>query len=252
MSKIYEALLNAQEEPEELEKLEGLETTGSDLMTRSAVAHLPVVVEMNLEREMVMLYQNIEALLPGVDRKALQFIGAKTGEGTSSIVREFARVAANLLGKSVFLLDAGQLKPRRCIFMHITAECGWQEVTPSGDILRDIAQGREVNLEIFPGSRCPDVETPNFYSPRISDFWDSLKKRYDMVLIDSPPAAVSPDGIEISRRVDGVVLVVEAEKTRWQVVENLKGKIAGCGGNILGVVFNKRRYYIPEKVYRWI
>jgi len=50
--------------------------------------------------------------------------------------------------------------------------------------------------------------------------------------------------------VDGVVLVVEAEKTRWQVVESLKEKIENSGGNILGMVFNKRRFYIPENIYR--
>jgi len=50
--------------------------------------------------------------------------------------------------------------------------------------------------------------------------------------------------------VDGVVVVVEAEKTRWQVVENLKQKIENRGGNILGIVFNKRRFYIPDSIYR--
>jgi Mrp family chromosome partitioning ATPase len=50
--------------------------------------------------------------------------------------------------------------------------------------------------------------------------------------------------------VDGVVLVVEAEKTRWPVAENVRDKIKGSGGNILGIVLNKRRYYIPEWVYK--
>jgi Mrp family chromosome partitioning ATPase len=89
----------------------------------------------------------------------------------------------------------------------------------------------------------------NFYSPSIKDIWDSLRQRYDLVLIDSAPLEVSPDGIEISRRVDGVVLVVEAEKTRWQVVENLKEKILNNGGSIIGIVFNKRRFYIPDAIY---
>ena len=44
--------------------------------------------------------------------------------------------------------------------------------------------------------------------------------------------------------------MVEAERTRRQVVENVKNKIARNGGNIIGVVFNKRKYYIPEFIYR--
>jgi Mrp family chromosome partitioning ATPase len=50
--------------------------------------------------------------------------------------------------------------------------------------------------------------------------------------------------------VDGVVLVLEAEKTRKPVAENLKNRILQNGGNILGMVFNNRRYHIPESVYK--
>ena len=52
--------------------------------------------------------------------------------------------------------------------------------------------------------------------------------------------------------VDGVVLVVEAEKTRWPVALNVKEKTEQGGGRVLGVVFNKRKYYIPEWLYRRI
>jgi len=34
------------------------------------------------------------------------------------------------------------------------------------------------------------------------------------------------------------------------VAENLKTKILNSGGNILGLVFNKRRYYIPGFLYK--
>ncbi|HTP66825.1 MAG TPA: CpsD/CapB family tyrosine-protein kinase [Geobacteraceae bacterium] len=247
MSKIYEALLNAEQEPRELVRPKHVK---QEVVRARTATQLPAVIGLNLENEMVMLYQNIEALLPGADRKVLQFISARTGEGTSTVVREFARFAAKKLGKHVMILDPGQHKAKRCVFMRITAECGWQEVTPSGEVLKDVAQKGELDLELFPDSLCMADDVPDFYSPRIADFWESLKQRYDLILIDSPAVSAFPDGIEISRRVDGVLLVVEAEKTRWQVVESLKGKIAGCGGNIIGMVFNKRRYHIPDKVYR--
>jgi len=50
--------------------------------------------------------------------------------------------------------------------------------------------------------------------------------------------------------VDGVVLVLEADKTRKPVAENLKNRILQNGGNLLGMVFNNRRYHIPEYVYK--
>ena len=49
-----------------------------------------------------------------------------------------------------------------------------------------------------------------------------------------------------------VVLVVEAEATRIPVVEALRDKMLSHGANVVGVVFNKRRFYIPKRIYKWI
>ncbi len=244
MSKIYEALQNAQQEPRELQKPQ------NELTKTSTVTLLPSVVELDFEYEMVTLYQNLESRLPDLEKRVIQFISAREGEGTSTIVREFARVAAKKLGKSVFVLSAGHHNPRPCIFMHITPECGWEEVTRNGCVLGRFAECGEIDLEMCAAPTNSSITPLNFYSSQILDYWYSLKKRYDLIIVDSAPASGSPDGVEISRRVDGVVLVVEAEKTRWQVVENLKEKIATGGGNVLGMVFNKRRFYIPDAVYR--
>jgi Mrp family chromosome partitioning ATPase len=77
-----------------------------------------------------------------------------------------------------------------------------------------------------------------------------FRTRFDLVLIDSPPLETSSDGLAMVRKADGVVLVIEAEKTRWPVVQNLRDSVIQHGGNILGVVFNKRRYYVPGWVYK--
>jgi len=82
------------------------------------------------------------------------------------------------------------------------------------------------------------------------DFFEKLRQRFDLILIDSPPATTSPDGLDISPKVDGIVLVVEADKTRWPVAESVKERIKRSGGKILGIVLNKRRYYIPNFIYK--
>jgi Mrp family chromosome partitioning ATPase len=79
---------------------------------------------------------------------------------------------------------------------------------------------------------------------------DKLRANFELVLIDSAPLAISPDGLAIASKVDGVVLVVEAEKSRWQTVKRLRDSIHRVGGNMLGVVLNKRRFYIPQSIYR--
>ena len=68
-------------------------------------------------------------------------------------------------------------------------------------------------------------------------------------MIDTLPGTVSVDGLTLSHKVDGVILVVEAECTRWQIVQQTKENIEIRGGKVLGVILNKRRFYIPKFVY---
>jgi Mrp family chromosome partitioning ATPase len=87
-------------------------------------------------------------------------------------------------------------------------------------------------------------------SPVIDSCFEMLKKKFEIIVIDSPPATVSPEGLAICSKVDGVILVVEAERVRWPVAQNTKENILRNGGKIIGIVFNKHRHYIPEFVYQ--
>ena len=113
-----------------------------------------------------------------------------------------------------------------------------------------IYQIKDSKLYISPISQYPTATTNGFHSPTLKEFLERMRQQFDFILIDSPAAALSSDGIFISRCVDGVVLIFEADKTRWQVAENVKDQIIQSGGNVLGIVFNKRRYYIPEFIYK--
>jgi Mrp family chromosome partitioning ATPase len=92
--------------------------------------------------------------------------------------------------------------------------------------------------------------TSALYSPRMYKLLQHLRHHYDFVIIDAAAATASSNGFALARHVDGVILVVEAEYTRWPVVQNFKDRLIASGGNILGVVLNKRRYYIPSFLYK--
>jgi Mrp family chromosome partitioning ATPase len=47
-------------------------------------------------------------------------------------------------------------------------------------------------------------------------------------------------------------MVLAAGKTREHVAKRAKQEIEGTGGKILGVVLNRRRFRIPEWIYRWL
>jgi len=77
-----------------------------------------------------------------------------------------------------------------------------------------------------------------------------MKLKADWILIDTPPISISSDAIAIAAKADGVIMVIKAEKTRWEVAQNTKQRIEGGNGNIIGVVLNGRRFYIPKWLYQ--
>ncbi|MFZ0944113.1 MAG: hypothetical protein WB930_11840 [Syntrophobacteraceae bacterium] len=61
---------------------------------------------------------------------------------------------------------------------------------------------------------------------------------------DSSPA------MQIAGLMDGVVLVVEAESTRWEVAGRAKEDLLQADSKLLGVILNRRKMHIPDWLYR--
>jgi len=62
--------------------------------------------------------------------------------------------------------------------------------------------------------------------------------------------AVSAEAALLAAMAQGVVVVVEADRTRWQVIKNAADQVAAQGGRVLGTMLNRQRHYIPGLIYR--
>ena len=70
------------------------------------------------------------------------------------------------------------------------------------------------------------------------------------MVIDLPAVNEASWTLRLARLCDGVGLVVEAERSRLEVVQRTKELLVKSNANVLGVVVNKRRFYIPRWLYR--
>jgi Mrp family chromosome partitioning ATPase len=244
MGKIYEALEKAQRERKGEKK--------PPLFVVLSPGERPSTgFEVAAENEMVALSRNIDALLEASPRKVIQFIGPQGGEGTSTVIRDFAMVSAARFGKTVLLLDADPGSPSQHLFFNLQPKFGWEEILRNKRTFKKaICRIGDTKLHVYPTPPGSASLPEALFSPGIKEFWDAAKEKFDLVLIDSAPASASPDGIALSRFMDGVVLVLSADKTRKPVAESLRNQILQNGGNLLGMVFNNRRYHIPEFVYK--
>jgi len=241
MTRIYQALEQANRERSNL----GAPVDAIVPMTEVAVPASP-----DLDARMEGLYQAICSMLPSDRGRIVGFIAAHTGAGVSSVSAELARVAEKGHGASVLLVDTD---------LRNGAICGRFGLKPATGIQEAIANNRPVEEAIVQSGTshlylsalsAAGSGAINTDSRALHAAMDRLRDDFDLIIFDAPPALETAAGLAISAFADGMVIVVEAEKTRWQVAESVRDAIEKQGGNVLGVVLNKRHYHIPDFIYK--
>ena len=79
---------------------------------------------------------------------------------------------------------------------------------------------------------------------------DALRVSFDNILIDCRSVKESADAAMLASSVDGVVIVVDAGESRRDEILNAQRTVENAGGTFLGFVLNKRRYPVPEWLYK--
>lgn len=193
------------------------------------------------------LMARVDAAFPPGRPRLIGFIASGPGEGTSTVAHAYALGAATQLRRRVLLLDAGsdQLAPPQggvgSLLGMLTALAEHRSNHP-----RD---GRRAAREpaFVPGT--PEGLSLWELLPR-TELWYSLREGYDEIVLDLPSAAGSRLGLAVAPYCDGVAVVVQAERTRAPVAENLVGHLRAVRARVLGAVMNRRRFYLPARIYR--
>ncbi|NQU42775.1 CpsD/CapB family tyrosine-protein kinase [bacterium] len=253
MSKIYEALEQAtRERVVEMPKTPGFSPAPIENVSFPPTVSSAVSSDLQIQETMVSLYQNIMTMVDNATEKTILFLASRRGEGASTLIRRFAMVLAQHAHRSVLLLDADQSAPSHLRSFGISPEHGWEEVVKDRLPLESVVYQPSKDYELYVSQVSMNrVSSPSVFDlPELAVFLGEVKQHFNVVLIDAAPANVTREGLALAAIVDGVVLVVEAEKTRWEVAENVRDRIAKQGGHILGAVLNKRNHPIPGFVYR--
>jgi len=98
----------------------------------------------------------------------------------------------------------------------------------------------------------PDGSYDNWHNmhSRLGVFLERLRQQYRYILIDCPSLREGQQAAILAPLVDGVVLVVEANRTQRSQFLYAERTIENAGGRILGHVLNKRTYVIPGWLHR--
>jgi capsular exopolysaccharide synthesis family protein len=232
--------------PEDLKQIQGCELLGmlpDAAEDPSGQTRMEGAVEYNPTGLMAECFRQIRAsLLAQVERRGLRtilFVGAQAQAGTSVVVSNLAvSLAAN--GKKVLLIDANCRRPSQHRLFNAPEAPGLAEViagvTPLEQAIFN-AQSAKIDL-LVAGSK--DRISPDLFDRQaFLDLLRRLEPRYDVILLDAPPAILTSEASILIKHVDGVVLVVRAMTDMRGMIARLANQFAGRKAVVLGAILNR-------------
>lgn len=247
MAKTFEALMKAENDNQIRKEVVKV----LDAKPRPST-HMPVSFEGNPQilEEYHRMKRTLRATDPEKKIKTILFLSSTTGEGTSTVLKDFAITLASG-GEKVLLVDANLRNPSLHDSFNLEKIIGLTELLSGNLTLKDVIKKTEVkNLSVITSG----VPPSNPFSLFESNSWEYLiaqmKTQAYWVLFDSSPINVYNDACPLAAKMDGVVMVVEAEKTRWEVAQNAKERIRNGKVNLLGIILNRRKMHIPDWAYK--
>ncbi|MHC4752286.1 MAG: GumC family protein [Planctomycetota bacterium] len=185
--------------------------------------------------------------------RIIAVIGCRRGEGTTTVAANLAATLARHDDGPVLLMDTDIGHPSVHRIFNTRLSPGFADALAKGRCnVNTILASPVHNLQVLSAG---DINgngnaSEMFNSIAFSKLLKSMRTRYRFVVIDVPAAHEVSWAVRLAGLCDGVVLVVEAERLRWEVAQNTKEQLLNSNANVLGVVLNKRRFHIPEWLYQ--
>lgn len=170
------------------------------------------------------------------------------GEGVSTIATGIAYTIALYEGENVLLVDSNLHHPDVDKVTGVNRPAGLYEMTVKS---QGPGNATEKTSGFFSDRNMNDYLSQVKSSDKIDTLLPSIEKlNYKIIVLDLPSINEGVAAVKTASAADGMILVVESEKVRREVVSHAKEKLERSGANIFGVILNKRRYYIPQWMYR--
>ena len=174
-----------------------------------------------------------------IDKKIERILvtSSEPGEGKSTTSGNLALTFAQD-EKKVLLIDCDLRKPSIHKKFKISNNLGLSNVILDKSKLSKALVKRSEYLDILPSGKVPPNPSELLGSKALEELLDELDDVYDVIILDTPPVHAVTDAQILSTKVDGVILVVRAEKTKKDSVIAAKESLQKVNANILGAVLN--------------
>ncbi len=174
----------------------------------------------------------------GVSIRALLVTSPSHGDGKSLTATNLALTMARAYDHRVCLVDTDLRLPKVHRLLGLPADVPGLSDVLAGHVPLDEALTRldEHDLTVLPAGGCPPRPSELLATAAMRRVVDTLRSRFDCIIIDAPAVLPLSDVGALAPLVDGSVLIVRAGVTPKTAIREATAAIGGAA--LVGIIFN--------------
>lgn len=198
---------------------------------------------------------NLTTTVLNPECRTLLITGPSSGCGTSTSALSLARQLTLSSAGKVLLVDASPSPQGLTASYKMGGAPGLLDLlvssTPQEQLSECVQQHPDLPFDLLPLG-LPSSQSKYLLHEQIQRLFEALGHHYRFIVIDGEAVYSSSYSLSLAAMVDGVILVVRGEQTRWEVAQAAVQRLRQANANLLGSIFNARRYYTPKWLYRYL
>jgi polysaccharide biosynthesis transport protein len=192
-----------------------------------------------------LLRTNLQFASPDRPPKVIAVTSAREGEGKTTCVAQMALAMAEV-DSQVVVVDADFRRPmlqKLVVPKHPEPlRPGFSNYLLDSRSLEEIVHSTDTpGVKLVPTGPLPASPAAFLESHRVQPALQELAEHVDMVLIDCPPLSAGADASILAGRVDGVIIVVDLERSDERAVRDVLRQLETVHAPVLGFVLNRDR-----------
>jgi Mrp family chromosome partitioning ATPase len=187
----------------------------------------------------------------------VQITSSRFGEGVTTISLALGSSMANLFGQdSTLVVEANLRQPAFHNILGVMPKIPMTNLLEAGSGSLDaVSKIENLGFSVLPAGVSPidgGSVGPEFYMERMGQIFAELRTRFRFIIVDAPPVVPFVDSDIVAGFVDSVAIVVEANSTKSEVLNITINRLRAVDAHIAGLILNKRVFYIPKWLYRFL
>ena len=159
--------------------------------------------------------------------------GAQEGKSTSCANLGVVLAQAD---KTTLIVDGDLRRPSMHKIFSLRNFRGVANVLTGAHDLSEVWGEPLPKLKIVPTGPLPPNPMELLNSNRFAELIAKARQQFDYVLIDSPPVELVSDPLILATHTDGVLLILDSQRTRKRSLRNAVRNLNTVGANVLGTV----------------